>query len=135
MNGLEIIKAVRKEYDVIDSFTYSPEVKSFLQSTLHHAIVDLLNEIDIVADEEFSKSEDLIHAAIAKSFNVYACFLYFSLTDRHKILKSIPHVEGDELVFIYNEMVRIFKFMSKKEIRKYAIKALDETIAEYLIVN
>jgi hypothetical protein len=31
--------------------------------------------------------------------------------------------------------VRIFKFMSKKEIRKYAIKALDETIAEYLIVN
>ena len=62
-------------------------------------------------------------------------FLYFSLTDRHKILKSIPHVEGDELVFIYNEMVRIFKFMSKKEIRKYAIKALDETIAEYLIVN
>lgn len=129
MNGIEIIEAARKEHDVINSFKFTPEVKKFLLSTLIHSIEDLLNETNVVGDEEFLKSADLIHLAILKSFDVYACLFYFTLTGRHKILKPIPHVEGDELVNTYNESLRLFNFLSKKKISRYIHKVIGKNLS------
>lgn len=128
MNRINIIEAARKEHDVINSFKFTPEVKKVLLSTLMLSIEDLINETDIIGDDEFSKSEDLIHLAIAKSFGVYACLPYFSLTGRHKILKPVPHVDGDDHVFMYNDLLRKFKKMSKKQIMKAAIFGMEKAV-------
>ncbi|OLY72265.1 hypothetical protein AU074_13905 [Pseudomonas sp. ATCC PTA-122608] len=125
MNGLEIIKAARTEFGIIESFNFYPEKKALLESTLSYAVTELLEEIDIDEDDYFTRSPYLIHDAISKSFNPYACFLYFTLTGRHKILKPIPHVEGDELVYIYNDILKSFKKISNKQIMNAADAALD----------
>lgn len=130
MNGIEIIEATRKEHALINSFKFTPDVKRFLLSTLINSIEGLITETDISGAVEFSKSADLIHLAISKSFNVYACFFYFTLTGRHKILKPIPHVEGDEMVNTYNKSLVLFGFMSKKEIRRYIYKVIGKNLSE-----
>lgn len=124
MNGLEVIQAVRKEYEIIDRYASTSQVKNFLLSMLHHSMVDLLNECDVAADD-FTETAFLVHSAIAKTFGVYACSPYFSLTGRHKILKPVPHVDGDVHVFMYNDLLRMFKKMSKKQIIKAAIVGLE----------
>lgn len=132
MNGLEIIKAARKEFGIIKSFNFYPEKKAFLESTLSYAITELLEKVNVDEDDDFSKSPYLIHNAICKSFNSYACFVYFTLTGRHKTLKPIPHVEGDELVYIYNDILRASKRMSNKQAMKAADAALDHDLIKDL---
>lgn len=124
INRLKILEAARKEIDVINRLKFNPKLEEFLLTTLRISIENFKENPEIPDDEDISKAVDYIHFAILKSFEAYTCFFYFTITGRHKILKPIPHVEGDELVYSYNEGLKLFEFMSQKESRKYLYKLI-----------
>lgn len=124
LNRLRILEAARKEIEVINRLKFNHKVEAFLLTTLRISIENFKENPELPDDEDISKAVDIIHLAILKSFDPYTCFFYFTLTGRHKILKPIPHVEGDELVYSYNEGLKLFEFISQKESRKYIYKLI-----------